>query len=185
MPRWMYFLLICTLLAPILELFHVFPLLIFIIAGLGILPLAALIGTSVEGIAEHTGEQIGGLLFATFGNATELIIGILALSQGLVDVVSASIIGSVLGNLLLVLGIAVCVGSLRHGSLNFATQPAGQYASMLALSIGGLLLPTVAILLAQYTHQPTVTERGVALSDFAPSCCSSAISPRSSTAFFT
>jgi len=162
----MYFLLICTLLAPILELFHVFPLLIFIIAGLGILPLAALIGTSVEGIAEHTGEQIGGLLFATFGNATELIIGILALSQGLVDVVSASIIGSVLGNLLLVLGIAVCVGSLRHGSLNFATQPAGQYASMLALSIGGLLLPTVAILLAQYTHQPTVTERGVALSDF-------------------
>ncbi len=166
MPRWMYFLLICTLLAPILELFHVFPLLIFIIAGLGILPLAALIGTSVEGIAEHTGEQIGGLLFATFGNATELIIGILALSQGLVDVVSASIIGSVLGNLLLVLGIAVCVGSLRHGSLNFATQPAGQYASMLALSIGGLLLPTVAILLAQYTHQPTVTERGVALSDF-------------------
>src|SRR5579875_3984464 len=93
MPRWMYFLLICTLLAPILELFHVFPLLIFIIAGLGILPLAALIGTSVEGIAEHTGEQIGGLLFATFGNATELIIGILALSQGLVDVVSASIIG--------------------------------------------------------------------------------------------
>ncbi len=166
MPRWMYFLLVCTFLAPLLELFHVFPLLIFIIAGLGILPLAALIGISVEEIAQHTGEQIGGILFATFGNATELIIGILALSHGLVNVVSASIIGSVLGNLLLVLGVAVCVGGFRHGDLNFATQPAGQYASLLALSIGGLLLPTVAIQLAQYSHQPNIAIHGVALSDF-------------------
>lgn len=166
MPRWMYFLLVCTFLTPILELFHVFPLLVFIIAGLGILPLAALIGISVEEIAQHTGEQIGGILFATFGNATELIIGILALSQGLVDVVSASIIGSVLGNLLLVLGVAVCVGGFRHGNLSFATQPAGQYASLLALCIGGLLLPTVAIQLAQYTHRPAIAVHGAELSDF-------------------
>jgi Ca2+:H+ antiporter len=166
MPRWMYFLLPCTVLAPVLALFHVLPLVLFIIAGLGILPLASLIGTSVEEIAEHTGERIGGILFATFGNATELIIGIFALRQGLVQVVSASIIGSILGNLLLVLGVAVCVGSFRHGRLHFETRPAGQYASLLALCIGGLLLPTVATLLAQRAQQPEIPLHAVELSDF-------------------
>src|SRR5216684_6268654 len=109
MPRWLYFLLIFTVLAPILDVLHLPPLLIFIVAGLGILPLAALIGQSVERIAEHTGERVGGLLFATFGNATELIIGIFALREGLIDVVRASIIGSILGNALLVLGVATFV----------------------------------------------------------------------------
>src|ERR1700738_596585 len=104
MPRWLYFLLIFAILAPILELFHPPSLLIFIVAALGIVPLAALIGESVEGVAEHTGERIGGLLFATFGNATELIIGILALREGLVQVVRASIIGSLIATRLLVLG---------------------------------------------------------------------------------
>src|SRR5437016_10658337 len=166
MPRWLYVLLIFAVLAPIFELLRFPPLLIFIIAGLGILPLAALIGQSVEQIAEHTGERIGGLLFATFGNATELIIGILALSKGLVDVVRASIIGTILGNLLLVLGISVCVGAFKHGRLHFETRPASQYASLLALSIGGLLLPTIAELLALRAHQVQIFERGVALSDF-------------------
>src|SRR5258708_32188741 len=108
MPRWLYFLLIFTVLAPILDVLHLPPLLIFLVAGLGILPLAALIGVAVEQIAEHTGGRIGGLLFATFANATELIIGFLALSQGLVQEVGASIIGSIIGNVFFVL--AVCVG---------------------------------------------------------------------------
>lgn len=142
------------------------PLILFIISGVGIVPLAALIGQSVEGVAEHTGERIGGLLFATFGNATELIIGIFALSQGLVDVVSASIIGSILGNALLVLGVAVCVGGFKHGRLPFEVRPASQYASLLALCIGGLLLPTIAQLLATRAHQTQIMERGVVLSDF-------------------
>src|SRR5438094_8355138 len=128
MPRWLYGLLIFAILAPILDFLHVPPLIIFVVAGLGILPLAGLIGQSVEEVAEHTGERIGGLLFATFGNATELIIGILALSKGLVDVVRASIIGTILGNLLLVLGISVCVGAFKHGRLHFETRPASQYA---------------------------------------------------------
>lgn len=166
MPRWFYVLLIFSLVAPLLAVFHVPPLLLFPLAGLGILPLAALIGTSVEHIAERTGEQVGGILFATFGNATELIIGIFALSQGLVDVVSASIIGSILGNALLVLGIAVCVGSVKHGRLPFEVRSASVYASLLALCIGGLVLPTVAELLAARGHQPQIFERGVALSDF-------------------
>ncbi len=166
MPRWFYVLLIFSIAAPVLAVFHAPPLLLFPIAGLGILPLAALIGTSVEHIAEHTGEQVGGILFATFGNATELIIGIFALSQGLVDVVSASIIGSILGNALLVLGVAVCVGSAKHGRLQFEARSASVYASLLALCIGGLILPTVAELLAARGHQPQIFERGVALSDF-------------------
>src|SRR6266516_1287982 len=122
MPRWLYFLLIFTILAPLLSFLHIPALLLFVVTGLGILPLAALIGQSVEQVAEHTGERIGGLLFATFGNATELIIGIFALTEGLVDVVRASIIGSVLGNALLVLGVAVCVGGFKHGRLRFETQ---------------------------------------------------------------
>lgn len=166
MPRWFYVLLIFSVAAPLLAVFHVPPLLLFPLAGLGILPLAALIGTSVEHIAEHTGEQVGGILFATFGNATELIIGIFALSQGLVDVVSASIIGSILGNALLVLGVAICVGSVKHGRLPFETRSASIYASLLALCIGGLVLPTVAELLAARGHQSQIFERGVGLSDF-------------------
>src|ERR1700751_646059 len=127
MPRWLYFLLVFSVLAVILDFLHVTPLLIFIVAALGIVPLAALIGVAVESVAEHTGEKISGLLFATFGNATELIIGILALTQGLTDVVSASIIGSILGNALLVLGISVCIGGVKHGRLRFETRPANQY----------------------------------------------------------
>lgn len=166
MPRWLYFLLIFAFLAPVLDLLHVPPALLFVVAGLGIVPLAGLIGQSVEQVAEHTGERIGGLLFATFGNATELIIGIFALSEGLVDVVHASIIGSVLGNALLVLGAATCVGCIKHGRLHFETRPASQYSSLLALSIGGLMLPTVAELLASRNHQANIVERGATLSVF-------------------
>jgi Ca2+:H+ antiporter len=166
MPRWLYFLLIFTILAPLLSFLHIPALLLFVVAGLGILPLAALIGQSVEQVAEHTGERIGGLLFATFGNATELIIGIFALSAGLVDVVRASIIGSILGNLLLVQGVAVLIGALKHGRLRFESRPASQYASLLALCIGGLLLPSFAELLASHEGQSQIVERGIVLSDF-------------------
>jgi Ca2+:H+ antiporter len=166
MPRWLYFLLIFTVLAPLLSFLHIPVLLLFVVAGLGILPLAALIGQSVEQVAEHTGERIGGLLFATFGNATELIIGLFALSEGLVDVVRASIIGSILGNLLLVQGVSVLIGSLKHGRLRFETRPASQYASLLALCVGGLLLPSFAELLASHEGQAQIVERGIALSDF-------------------
>ena len=166
MPRWLYFLLVFALLAPILELVHASSLFIFIVAALGIVPLAALIGDSVEGVAEYTGERIGGLLFATFGNATELIIGILALSQGLVDVVRASIIGTILGNTLLVLGVSVCVGGFKHGRLKFEARPASQYASLFALCIASLALPTIAELLATREHQKQIVEHGLLLSDF-------------------
>ncbi len=165
MPRWLYFLLIFAVLTPILEFFHLPPLLVFVVAALGIVPLAALIGQGVEMVAEHTGEQIGGLLFATFGNATELIISLFALSAGLLDVVRASIIGSILGNALLVLGVAVFIGSVKHGRLHFEIQSASQYSSLLALCVGGLLLPTIAELLATREHQQGIALRGEQLSD--------------------
>lgn len=169
MSRWLYFMLGFAILAVVLDyIVHAPPIVIFVVAALGIIPLAALIGKSVEEVAEHTGERIGGMLFATFGNAAELIISILALSKGLVDVVSASIIGSVIGNVLLVLGISICVGCFKHGRLRFEARPAGQYAALLALSIGGLLLPTIAELLATRLGLPAkeIIDRGVLLSDF-------------------
>lgn len=166
MPRWLYFLLIFAFVAPVLEVLHMPSLLIFVIAALGIIPLASLIGQAVETVAEHTGERIGGLLFATFGNATELIISIFALRDGLVDVVRASIIGTILGNLLLVLGVSVCIGSFKHGRMKFEARPASQYASLLALCVVGLVLPTVADLLALRDHQQHIEERLVSLSDF-------------------
>lgn len=170
MPRWLYGLLIFAVLAALFELLHV-PLpagVLFLVAALGIIPLAALIGQAVERVAEHTGERVGGLLFATFGNATELIIGIFALRAGLVDVVRASIIGSILGNALLVLGVATFVGTVRAGHLHFATRPASQYASLFALCAAGLVLPTFAELLASHNGQPRsqIVQQGVLLSDF-------------------
>ena len=170
MPRWLYGLLIFAVLTALFELLHV-PVpagVLFLVAALGIVPLAALIGQAVERVAEHTGERGGGLLFATFGNATELIIGIFALRAGLVDVVRASIIGSILGNALLVLGVATFVGTVRAGHLHFATRPASQYASLFALCAAGLVLPTFAELLASHNGQPQsqIVQQGVLLSDF-------------------
>ncbi|HEX7735520.1 MAG TPA: hypothetical protein VF458_11685 [Ktedonobacteraceae bacterium] len=170
MPRWLYVLLFFAAVAAFIEVFHlpVPPMVLFPIAALGIVPLAALIGVAVENIAEHTGERIGGLLFATFGNATELIIGIFALRDGLVDVVRASIIGSILGNALLVLGVSTFIGTVRHGRLRFPARPASQYASLFALCVGGLTLPTFAELLASHNGQPQaqIFQQGVVLSDF-------------------
>ena len=166
MPRWLYVLLIFAVLAPVLDALHVPAAVLFIVAGLGIVPLAGLIGQSVEQVAEHTGERGGGLLFATFGNATELIIGLFALSAGLLNVVRAAIIGSILGNALLVLGISTCIGSIKHGRLRFETRTTRQYASLLTLCVGGLLLPTFAELLASRANQTQITGRGATLSDF-------------------
>ena len=96
---------------------HVAPerhLLVFLTSGLAILPLAAWMGRATEHLAERMGEGVGGLLNATFGNAAELIIALAALRVGLYDVVKASIIGSIVGNILLVLGAAMLAGGLRH-----------------------------------------------------------------------
>ncbi len=112
-------------------------------AALGLVPLAGLIGLATEALAERVGPTIGGLLNATFGNAAEIIIGLTALAAGLPDVVRASLAGSIIGNSLLVLGTAMVVGGWRYRRQLFDARTAGQYASMLALVVAGLAIPSL------------------------------------------
>jgi Ca2+:H+ antiporter len=116
-------------------------LLIFIASSLSILPLAWWMGRATEELAERLGEAIGGLLNATFRNAAELIIALTALHAGLHDVVKASIAGSIIGNILLVLGAAMFAGGLRHPEQHFNPAGARSQATMLTLAAIALVLP--------------------------------------------
>ncbi|HKT59673.1 MAG TPA: calcium/proton exchanger, partial [Gemmatimonadales bacterium] len=116
---------------------------VFLTACLGILPLASYMGESTEHLAHRTGPTIGGLLNATFGNAAELIIAIVALRAGLVELVKASITGSILGNLLLILGLALIAGGANRSELRFNRTNAGMSAGMLALSVVALVFPAL------------------------------------------
>ncbi|MEJ1929723.1 calcium/proton exchanger [Nostoc sp. NIES-2111] len=117
-------------------------LIVFITAGLAILPLAAWMGTATEEIAVVVGPTLGGLLNATFGNATELIIALVALNAGLVNVVKASITGSIIGNLLLVMGLSMLLGGLRYKEQTFQPIVARVNASAMNLAVIAILLPT-------------------------------------------
>jgi Ca2+:H+ antiporter len=115
---------------------------IFITSALAIIPLAAWMGTATEEIAVVLGPTLGGLLNATFGNATELIIGIVALKAGLINVVKASITGSIMGNLLLVMGLSMLLGGLRFKEQTFQPIVARSNASAMNLAVIAMLLPT-------------------------------------------
>jgi Ca2+:H+ antiporter len=115
----------------------------FIFAAVGIVPLAGLIGEGTEHLAEKTGPRIGGLLNATLGNAAELIITIFAIREGLLELVKASITGSILGNLLLVLGASIFLGGLRHGRQSFQRPRASVNATMLILAVIALVIPSI------------------------------------------
>jgi Ca2+:H+ antiporter len=116
---------------------------LFICAGLAIVPLAGVMGRATEHLAEHLGQGVGGLLNATFGNAAELIIALMALHKGLVGVVKASIAGSIIGNVLLVLGASLVAGGFKFSQQSFnRTAMQTATASLLLASIG-LLVPTV------------------------------------------
>ncbi|MEO8197507.1 MAG: calcium/proton exchanger [Thermoanaerobaculia bacterium] len=114
---------------------------IFICSCLAIIPLAGWLGTATEHLAEKTGEGIGGLLNATFGNAAELIIALMALRLGLYDIVKASLTGSILGNILLVLGASCLAGGLKHKDLKFNAAGARMMSTMLTLAAIALVLP--------------------------------------------
>ena len=115
---------------------------IFITAALGILPLAAFMGTATEEIAVVVGPNLGGLLNATFGNATELILAYIALKEGLVNVVKATITGSIISNLLLVMGFSMLLGGLRYKEQDFKPTAARLNASSMNLAVIAILLPT-------------------------------------------
>jgi Ca2+:H+ antiporter len=126
--------------------------LVFIVAAAAILGLAWIVGLSTERLGAITGPQVGGILNATFGNIAELIIAFFALQAGLIEVVKASITGSIIGNLLLVLGASVLVGGLRNGVQHFSRQVAGSNAALLVLAAVGLFIPAV---FAASTARPT------------------------------
>ncbi|MFP3568228.1 calcium/proton exchanger [Paraburkholderia sp. SIMBA_030] len=115
--------------------------LVFITSSLAILPLAGWMGQATEQLADRMGEGVGGLLNATFGNAAELIIAFVALHAGLHQVVEASIIGSVVGNILLVLGAAMLAGGVRYPEQHFNPLGARSHATMLMLAAVALVLP--------------------------------------------
>ena len=136
-------LLVFVPIAAVLEFTHGNPIGIFATSALAIIPLAGWMGRATEHLAEKLGEGIGGLLNATFGNAAELIIALMALRAGLFEVVKASITGSIIGNILLVLGLSLLAGGLKFPRQKFNTTAAQLGSTMLALSAIGLMLPSV------------------------------------------
>ncbi|MDQ3856720.1 MAG: calcium/proton exchanger [Chloroflexota bacterium] len=141
--RYLYALLALVPVAFVLEyLVHASPLLIFTVSALALVPLAAVLGRATEELAVHTGPRIGGLLNATLGNAAELIITIVALNAGLIELVKASITGSILGNILIVLGASLLIGGLKNGVQHFDRTEAGIVAALLLLSVIAILVPT-------------------------------------------
>jgi len=155
-PLWRTILLLAVPASIALRYFHASPVLVFVTACLAVLPLAGLMGEATEHIAARTGPTIGGLLNATFGNAAELIIAIMGLRAAaealttapekvgtFVSVVKASITGSIIGNLLLILGLAFVAGGLKRPVLRFNRTSTGMSAGMLFLSVVSLVLPAL------------------------------------------
>jgi len=127
---------------------------LFVVSALALIPLAAILGRATEEVAVHTGPKIGGLLNATLGNAAELIITIVALREGLVTVVKASITGSIIGNVLLVLGAAALFGGLKNGPQRFDPRIASVNASVMVLAIMAMMIPAI-FALGSPEHRPT------------------------------
>lgn len=139
----LYYLTVFAVLALIAKLINADPVIVFVLSAIGLVPLAKLIGDSTEELAAYTGPKLGGLLNATLGNAAELIITIFALQRGLVDLVRASITGSIIGNLLIVLGLSLLLGGLKHGVQTFDRRTAGINATLLILAVVALAIPSL------------------------------------------
>ena len=125
------------------EFIHLSGTVMFVLSALAIIPLAGLMGEATEEITFYSGPRIGGFLNATFGNATELIIAFFALKAGLFDVVKASIAGSVIGNILLVLGASMLLGGIKYKSQSFNKQAVEVTSSMLLFAVIGLTVPAI------------------------------------------
>jgi len=136
-------LLVFVPLALALEVLHADRTAVFVASALAIIPLAGLMGKATEHLTSHVGAGVGGLLNASLGNAAELIIALVALQRGLHDVVKASLTGSILGNILLVLGAAMAAGGFRHRQQRFNRTAAGMGASLLLLAAIGLVVPAL------------------------------------------
>lgn len=160
--RWLNVLLLATPLAIVLWLVHASPLYTFFAAALGIVPLAGVLGESTGALARQTGPSIGGVLNATLGNATELIIAIFAVQAGHISVVKASLSGSIIGNLLLVLGLSIVAGGMRRDTLRFSRADASMNSTMLMIAVAALVMPAVFALTSfgdlAYHHSPPLEQ---------------------------
>jgi Ca2+:H+ antiporter len=143
---WPYLLVPFIAIAIVLDQLEADPIIVFFSSALGVVPTAALMGRATEELAHRAGPGIGGLLNVTFGNAPELIIALFALNKGLQEVVKASIIGSILGNLLLVMGAAFLIGGWGRERNKFVAEAASAQATMLLLAVVALILPAMYLL---------------------------------------
>lgn len=141
--RGVRLLLIFLPIAVIAELFHLGEVVIFVASALAIIPLAGLLGDGTEALAERTGPRVGGLLNASLGNAAELIITLIAINAGRLELVKASIIGSILGNLLFVLGLSILLGGLKHGLQQFDRHRVSIDANLVILAAIAISVPSL------------------------------------------
>ena len=140
---WPYLLVPLIPVAVVLEFTHAGATWVFLASALGVIPTAALMGRATEELAARSGPGIGGFLNVTFGNAPELIIALFALGAGLHEVVKASIVGSILGNILLVLGVSMLAGGLRRDRQDFEPRAASAQALLLLLATVALVMPAI------------------------------------------
>ncbi len=145
MSRPLYALLLAAPLAVVADWLGLPAAVVFALAALGVVPLAGLIGTATEELSIHIGSKYGGLLNATFGNAAELIITTLAIRQGLLELVKASITGSIIGNTLLILGLSILVGGIKHGRQSFDREEVLHHITLMVLALAGLFLATPGV----------------------------------------
>jgi Ca2+:H+ antiporter len=141
--RWLNLFLLFVPAAIALDLLHASPLLIFIASALAIAPLASVLGESTGVLAAFSGPAVGGILSATMGNATEMIIAFFALRAGHINVVKASLSGSIIGNLLLVLGLSLVAGGIRNPVQRFARSTSAMNSTMLMIAVAALVMPAV------------------------------------------
>jgi len=139
---WVNVLLVCVPIGFALKYSNANGYAVFIVNFIAIIPLAAMLSFATEELALYTGETLGGLLNASFGNATELIVSVIALAQNKILIVQTSLIGSMLSNLLLVLGMCFFFGGMNRVVQHFNITVAQTASSMLAVSIGSLIIPT-------------------------------------------
>src|SRR6185312_15806276 len=145
---WPYLLVPFIPAAVAADVAHASAVLVFTCSALGVIPTAALMGRATEELAARAGPGIGGLLNVTFGNAPELIIALFALGAGLQEVVKASLVGSILGNILLVLGMSMLAGGLKRERQRFELRAATAQSLMLLLATVALVMPAIFQLVA-------------------------------------
>jgi len=158
---WMGWLLLLVPVAVVLRATHQPAVVVFLVAAAAVIPLAGLLGRATEEVAARLGPTAGGLLNGTLGNAGELIIALLALRSGHIEVVQASVSGSIIGNLLLVFGLAIFLGGLQREKQTFSRMAAGTNVSMLFLAVVALVTPAVFNLVAygELQHKGDAVEK--------------------------